>query len=329
MLKKLTNIQGITAALVLLASLIFFAAFSVQYSYADRDKFIVRDAVITIDGKNISGKLPFSKSNLPHGTEVTISFETPAQNGKHLFFGSVYAPLQIYANGEKIYEYGQNGTYPPFMHDPPTQYDSVILPDNEETVHIKMVYHSPNERDTLSVHEPIIGTSGAIFRHLLDKYGITLVWSLFFIIWGMALAIMSAAFRKTGNLGRALLFPGMFAMFAGMWQFGENTLSVYILQNPVFLYFVDFLGLFLLMIPLYATAIFYLNKKGNILLESVLFIIEMADIAAVILQITGIKSFHSILFVFHILLPSAMILLFGFSLYEVIRYKSGKAAVCI
>ena len=110
-----------------------------------------------------------------------------------------------------------------------------------------------------------------------------------------------------------------------MWQFGENTLSVYLVQNPTLLYFLDFMGLFLLMIPLYAMALFYLNKKGTLLLESVRLLIEATVLITVVLQFTGTVSFHRSLFVYHILLPLAMLLLFGTSLYETVRYQNGNA----
>lgn len=320
-----TRKKGIAVVAFLIISVTFIIIKAVPYSLTDKDNIIIKSAEITVKGEQVSDSLPLSQSGLAHRTEVRVAFDTPVRKNDLMFFGSVYAPLKVYANGSLIYEYGQDGTYPSFMKDLPTHYDSVILHCDEETAHIEMVYLSPNERDTLSVHEPMVGSRKAIFRHLFLRCGLSLVMSLFFILFGTVLSVMSLAFVKTDDLGLAMIYPGLFSIMAGMWQPGENTLSVYLLQMPSLLYFVDFPGLFLLMIPMYRTAIFHLEKEGDILLESVLCVIEAADAAAIILQLTGKVSFHRSLFAFHIILPLTMLLLFGYSLLEAIRFRSKNA----
>lgn len=258
-----TRKKGIAVVAFLIISVTFIIIKAVPYSLTDKDNIIIKSAEITVKGEQVSDSLPLSQSGLAHRTVVSVAFDTPVRKNDLMFFGSVYAPLKVYANGSLIYEYGQDGTYPSFMKDPPTHYDSVILPCDEETAHIEMVYLSPNERDTLSVHEPMVGSRKAIFRHLFLRCGLSLVMSLFFILFGTVLSVMSLAFVKTDDLGLAMIYPGLFSIMAGMWQLGENTLSVYLLQMPSLLYFVDFPGLFLLMIPMYRTAIFHLEKEGT------------------------------------------------------------------
>ena len=286
----------------------------------------IRTVQLTEGGKTREAKLPLSLSGLPHGTEVILSFSLPEEAGDTLFFGSVYAPLTIEANGRVLYRYGTPGTYPSFFGDPPTQYSSIHLPDEAERV-IQMRYLSPNERTTLSIHAPLAGTASNILHTLLDQYGLTMALSMFFLFLGLILLALSPFFFRMPARALSFLSPGLLCLVAGAWQFGENTLSVYLLQSPSLLYVLDFLGLFFLPIPLYQMGIFYLGLERNRLLQSILFLAECSGLAAIILQLTGTVSFHRSLFYFHILVPLAILVLTVTALHEFLRRQNRMAGL--
>ena len=310
--------------------LVFFSFVYNGYSSVKNQAVPVSEAKITVAGEEYTTSLPTSVKNAPHGSEVTVAFMLPTHNGDNLFFGTVYSPLRIYANGSLIYFYGDKQSYPKFFLDPPTQYDSINLPYSEDgSLNIEMVYNIPNERDSLSVHAPIVGNGNAMLNYLIRHHGITWIISVFFLFLGALLVCMFPFFLGWQNRGRAFLLPGLLSLFAGMWQFGENTLSVYLFQMPSVLYVIDFIGLFLMVIPIYKLSFFIENLKRDKLLKIVLIIIEISAILAMSLQLLGIVSLHRSLFAFHIIVPVSLAILTLRTLYEYVKYKEkGAGLLC-
>lgn len=310
---------------------LLLVTFTLIYGFVRDDGNVteIQDVLLTVDGETREAELPLSLKDIEHGTEVLLSFSLKAEEGDTLFFGSVYAPLTIRVNGEEMYHYGDKGTFPSFFRDPPTQYDSLTLPA-ADSYDIQMRYLSPNERDSLSIHEPYVGSAPAILHHLLTMYGITMALAMFFLFLGMTLIGLSIFWFCLDDFrtsGLNFLQPGLLFLFSGAWQFGENPLSVFLFQCPSFLYVLDFLGMFLLMIPLYRMGILYLNLKSERILNVYLFLLEISAFTAMLLQLTGIVSFHRILYLFHILLPVALLLLTGLALYEYLHYKNRTAGM--
>lgn len=108
--KKILQTKSVAVVMILFTAFLFLVGNAFHYFADEETKTVIRNAEISVDGKAVSDSLPFSQGNLLHRSEVAISFYTPAQKGNFLFFGSVYAPLQIYANDKLIYEYGSEDT---------------------------------------------------------------------------------------------------------------------------------------------------------------------------------------------------------------------------
>lgn len=65
------------------------------------------------EGKDLS--LPVSMDCPDSRTPVTLTVQVKPQRGDYLYLKTVYAPLQVYADGERIFQYGQDGSYPAFL----------------------------------------------------------------------------------------------------------------------------------------------------------------------------------------------------------------------
>lgn len=328
LLSKIMIITGIVLAAVTVAVILITLLFGNSSKPVNVTK--ITEAVITINGESEEMTLPVVLQDLPHGTEVRVSLTVPQKPGDSLFFGSVYAPLTILSGDAVLYEYGAEGTYPFFMTDPPTTYDDILLPDSAgRSLQVEMIYLSPQDRESLSIHEPAVGEQREILRMLMRENGLQFLLAAIILILGVALVIMSLALLSFSYQRRALLFPGLLCLFAGAWQFGENRLSVYMLEFPSFLYVLDFCGLFFLVIPLYLMAKLFLNQEKERVLEAGSLVLIAAAAAAVVLQLTGLVGFHKSLYFFHILLPAAIFCLAGICLYRFIRYKNRNAGLFI
>ena len=321
---------AVLTSLILLGMIMLFLANGERFSTVRSGDFVktVRSCRVRTAGGTRKLALPAVLDDLPHGSTVEISYTLPSRYGNRLFFGTVYAPLKIYVDDQLVYSYGDEETYPAFFLDPPTNYTSITLPvhgPDLEDLTVKMVYTSPQERHSLSIHSPMFGSDSEIFYYMLKRYGVSFILSVFFLFLGALLILVSLFFLQTPKASSAILLTAVMALSAGSWQFGENTLSVYLLRKPYLLYVMDFVGLFILVIPLYMMAILYLDMQKSRLLRAVLYLMEISALAAFLLQATGTVSFHRSLYWFHVLLPAAICILTGRTLYEAIKKKNRNA----
>lgn len=292
--------------------------------------YTITEAAVTIGGETRMQTLPAVLEDLAPGTEVTLSFSVPGAAGESLFFGSVYAPLTILCEDKILLEYGSPGTYPVFFLDPPTTYDTVVLPFTEGgDVSVRMVYASPRERSSLSIHAPVVGQDEEILRLLLKKHGTQMVLAMLILFVGITLLAMSIFFLSYPHQGRAVLYSGLLCLSAGAWQFGENTLAVFLLKTPSVLYLLDFCGLFLLVIPLYQMARVFLNLPENRVLQGGELTLKVSACGAMVLQLLGQVGLHRSLYVFHILLPLAVLMLVGVSLFYHLRRHNRMAGLFV
>ncbi len=324
MKKQFSSILPTVLAVLVLSTVVLTMYYTFRRGAAGAVQ--VTEAVVTAEDQTAAESLPAVLAGLPHGTKVTVTFTLEKGMGDTLFFGTVYSPLTIRANGREIYTYGEAGTYPPFFGDPPTHYDSVNLPAVEKT-EICMEYFSPNERSSLSIHAPVVGSENAVMRYLMAENGLLVAAALFFLFLGAVLIVISLFFLRGEDHGRVLLLPGMLSLFAGAWQLGENAMAVYLMEAPSLMYAMDFLGLFLLVIPVYRMGLHYLRPRTHRLLKGILVLMEVSVLSAVVLQLTGTVSFHRSLYYFHVLLPLALLVLSGCALDEYIRSRSSRAGL--
>lgn len=310
-----------------LAALLMILAFHYS-SHTLPATYTISQADITTGGQTKRQTLPIVLNRLSPGTKVEVSFSVPKTYGDDLFFGSVYAPVTILSEDTVLYQYGAPSDRPGFMQDPPTIYTSVKLPDtNQPAVTVKIIYYSPNERDTLSIHAPVVGNEQSIFHMLITESGIPMILALFFISIGAVMSIVSLFFFSFPFLRKSLLYLGMLCICSGAWQFGENRFAVYLSGNAVLMYMLDFCGLFFMMIPLYKMAILFLDIDDNMVIHAVLLALILSAAFSLILELTGVAGFHRSLYLFHVLLPAALLFLVGISLYYFLRYHKKNAGL--
>ncbi len=328
MIKMIQNKLPNLVVVFICVTTLFLLMNSFKYFFKTEKITEISSVTVSYNGTEQATSLPTTLKELSAGTEVTVSFSVAGNDGHTLFFGSVYSPLSIYADDVRIYSYGDPDNYSSFLQDPPTQYDSIDIPYSKNSnIRIKMVYLSPSERSSLSIHAPLLGDQSTIRQYLIREYGLSLIVSALFISFGLVLIFGSFFFIRTDISWQILYYPGVFTLCTGSWQFGENTLSVYTFQNPTLLYFMDFSGLFLLAIPLYKLAMIYLGHKKSRVLRIGLYLMEAAVIVTLILQLTGTASFHKTLYLFHILAPLAIIQINIYSLYIAVTTQSKNAKI--
>ena len=260
--------------------------------------------------------LPGSIRDLAPGTPVSVSFTADRGRDGAIFLHPVYSPLDVYVDGNLVYSFGREGTYPAFFTDPPTGAFIVPLPPPADAVEntereILLEYRSPAARNAISLYAPIIGSEGEILSCLAAKYALTLLLSVCFLFMGLLLLSFSLFLLRFERRGKLLRYPGMLAFCAGLWQFGENPLAVCLTRRPSLMYLLAFVGLFTLVIPLYRQAMLILSLWKSRLLRFFRLLMEGSVLAALALQLAGIVPFSRSMYWFHFLLPLAVCVLAG------------------
>lgn len=271
--------------------------------------------------------------SLPHTFDksdgsITLSFTIDASKGNVLYVKSVYSPLKVWQDNRLVLDYGEEGTYPSFLSDPPCSILMISLdqPDNGNESTIRMEYTFPRSRNSMKVNSPVFGNFSGIFRYKLSSLWWSLGISIFLIIVAIVLLIICQTVSSRYTQRNVVLFLALFFLAGGLWGFGENDLSVFIIRNPSLLYMISFIGLGMIVIPLY---LFYMKIVKYNRFSGVLYFVRnmMAFVLflGIILQLTGVMMLCKYMYVFHVLLPPALVLLFVMTLFEALRYENENA----
>lgn len=269
--------------------------------------------------------LPHTFSSLPARTPVTLLAEIPADDSDCFYIKSVYAPLKVYVNDALVYEYGQEGSYPRFMGDPPTMVAALPLSGSSQPVRIRIQYLFPQTRSTLPVQPFLVGRLGDIFSCLLKTMGASFIISLVQIILGLMLIFIALAIIYFERKGIVFLYLGLSSLSVGLWCFGECNLTALFIPNPTLLYLLAFMGLYTIPIPLlwFATATIFFHNEAPL---RILCLVDLSAAAtAFLLQLLGIVGFSQSIWFFHVLVPCSLLFLAGYILYEGFRYQNRMA----
>ena len=280
---------------------------------------------VQVSGTSVELTLPGSVRGLSPRTPVSVSFTAGPEQGDALFLHPVYSPLDVYVDDTLVYSFGKEGSYPAFFTDPPTGAFSVPLPRTGAAREIRLEYQSPAARSSISLYAPVIGSEAEILGFLSAKYALTLILSVCFLLMGLLLLTASLLFLRFERRGKLLRYPGALVFCAGLWQFGENALSVYLTRLPSLLYPLAFIGLFTIALPLYRQTMMILSLQKSRLLRFFLSLLEDSVIVALALQLFGLVPFSRSLYWFHFLLPLSLCVLAGRILLEALRTRSGYA----
>ena len=258
-------------------------------------------------------------------TLVTLTAQVQLQKGDYIYLKTVYAPLSVYVDGDLLFRYGQDGSYPAFLLDPPTKVALLRLPDSDRTVTLTFIYHSPSQRDHLMLHPVLIGSPGAIIKHLVSTMGFSLAVAGVLMVLGVLLWLMAFAITRFEKAGTALFWLGLFSLCTGIWVTGECNLTGLLVQNAGVLYIMAFGGLFTMAIPLTKFCLLLLGDQQRRLLTVQCLVLEVSACLAAVAQLAGIASLSKTMYLFHILDPLALCLCGFCILREVVRCRSRMA----
>ncbi len=287
------------------------------------DEKVQTIAVWQWEGRELS--LPVRLPCLEHPGEVILTAQIMPSEGDHIYLKTVYAPLEVYADGELVFSYGQPGSYPAFLLDPPTKVALFPLPDTGRAVTLTFIYQPPTQRDHMALHPILVGSSSAILSRLFSTMGFSLLFAGVLVTMGILLWCASLAVTRFEKKGIALFWLGLFSFCCGSWVLGECNLTGLFIKNPGLLYGMAFCGLFTVGIPISRFCMILFGSHQKRLLAAMCHILELSVCAALILQLTGTASLARTMYLFHVLGPLTFCLCGACILQESLRYHDPMA----
>ncbi len=328
-MKKQTIIIFITQLFLLtvIGILLFFSLdFKINTQTAQKDDAVtICEVTATINGQEQSISLPYDFKSLPKHTYVTVTANVAPNYGDVIYLKSVYSQAKIYLNDNLIYEFGNLDNYPKFMTDPATEVDIVPISGNGQIQTLRMEFLSPSYSDTLTVHPPIMGSGDAVSKEIFCQKGISFIFSLLEIFFGILLIVTVALiiiFERHGNM---FFWLGMFSFTSGLWGFGESNITVLLIKNPAILYLFAFIGLLTFCIPLLQFASHIISFKNTKPIFYMTIFITIIAIFVLSFQLFGIVPLYKSKYLFHALIPLILCALTGLTAYEWFHNKNIEA----
>ncbi len=289
--------------------IVFFVLFGVLLSKNIAPHYIrnissASEMYMDVEGTDIKGEkisLPYTLKNVEKGAKIHLYNDFVISSNDMMYIKTVYAPLRITADNAEIYSYGQKGTYPDILKDPPTQVCLINIPTAERVTHIEFIYEFPYDRDNLSLSPPLYGEGSDLMRYLFFKMSVPFVLSILQIFIGAFLIIMFIALLPSEIKASSLMWLGLFGISFGLWSLCECNFTVLIVQRPYLLYIGAFMGMFVTSLPILMFTRCIQDKKSKVL-DALTAVTAVSVLAAVILQLSGRLPFHKSMFFFHYLM---------------------------
>lgn len=258
------------------------------------------------------------------GEPIVLSTQLEDASGQLLYIKSVYAPLQVYANDQLLYDFGDASTYPSYLKDPSVLVAIVNLP-NDSTIDLRLAYEYPSSRRDLILEPPLVGTYPSIFSTLLSFNENIFFLYTFFITFGLLLLCIGLFVGAFENQGYALLWMGFIILCCGLWGTGEYDISGIFIQNENLLYLMAFTGAFYLPVPMhfYFRACVHYHNSRHVTICGLLCL--LVAVTSCTLQAFGGVSFYNLLPYFIVFAISSFVFGAGYTLYEWRTYDNKMA----
>ena len=282
----------------------------------------IRDAVISYESTSMPVRLPYSLKGLKPGTEVTLTMTIPDADFRYLCVKSVYSPMKVNIEGYRELSYGQKGTYPGCMREPPTFFKMIPVDTDIRGKTLELKYVFPRSVNELYIYSPIYGSYISIAKQLALRTGVTFFVGVFMIVLGIAFVFVSVVIMFIEKKGVVFLWLGCFCISVGMWDFGESDIAWFIINNFSIMYVCDYIGLFM-MAPMLHQFVIEMVKFHHFKILRINTVISYIMVSLIaILQIMGKMMLIEALNYYILAVPYVLVVLIGMIIYEWVKYEN-------
>lgn len=294
--KTVRSIRWVLLALVVLSPLCYLTYTVLQFgfygSWMDSTCDSLTDFTMERSGETSAITLPYTITDGTAGETVVLTTQVDNMAEMQVYFKTVYAPVEVYANDVLIYDYGNDHQYPSYLDDPPLRVQMIDLPD-EAAITLRFVFSYPTSRDDLVLATPLVGSYQGIFSHLVTRQENFVFVYIFFLTMGLLLGFIGLFVCTFERRGTAVIWLGLLLLCAGLWGLGECDLTGLFIQNGSVLYLMAFGGSFYLpaMLHFFFRSIAdYYNPRP---VTCCAMVCLLAATVALVLQVFGLVSLYT------------------------------------
>lgn len=252
------------------------------------------------DGQSTDVSLPTDITSFAPGTHVTLSTTVAIPEGSFLYLSSRYDRYVVRLDGREVASYGQEGSFPPYMLDPPPSTSTLNLGLAEGGTHtLTIEYWAPQRYRSLLLKVPELGSFDCLRVEMFSTMGFSLFFSLALVAFGVIIILASLLIREEEKLHRAVFWLGTLCTLMGMWCLGECDLSCVILPRPLFLHLVTYAGLYNLLIPISELTPLVLGED-TVYTDISRIVTRVFAAVAILAQLTGLWQFSQTLPAFYV-----------------------------
>ncbi len=317
-------------------SLIYWIAYSffmTQYSGYESGTYdtsnditlTLYSAVATIDEESEMISLPYTFTDLEERTEVTISAQFNNPGGGYFYIETAYTPVTVYINGEVVYTYGEDGTFPSLLVDSALNGQIIPLNSTDEIVELKILYESPITTDSFTVNTVLFGTQESLYNSLFESMGFSIVFGGMLIITGIFIICIVLIVMIFEKRSITFLWLGFALLTSGLWLLCDSPLFGVFIDNPSRLSMMALYGMIIFpMTLLYfsLTTIRFYNPRPVLWTGFAYMVLALLSL---LLQLTSMLSAYQVKTVFNIVVPLSVSAFSIFLIYESYKHKNKMA----
>lgn len=267
-------------------------------------------------------ELPIHLDNLAPNTPLSLTTTIDSTKGTTLYFKSIYSPFKVFLDETLIYAYGQDGTFPEFLIDPPTKVCFLSIDSTNPLAELRFEFFSPTQRDTFSFYPALLGTTSPLGKVLVAEMGTSVVLAAFLLVLGIMLIFVTIVCIRLTKSGIAFFWLALFTFSSSFWIIGESNLTALLWNQPYVLYVTAFCGMFYIAIPLIHLSIAALDFHNPKPLYRLSYFLQAVFIVILVLQLSGTVAFSKTMYIFHMLNPLCFLIVIFLIVKEAFHYQN-------
>lgn len=238
-------------------------------------------AMVSVAGdKAVQVTLPYRVSGLAPGTSVKAEFYAETKEDDYIQVRTAFAPLIVEINGEAVWSFGQKERRPAFMKDLGTVIRMVPV-GVEGMSKITLIYTAPNTRNYVRIVPVILSNQSGLLRYDAKSMSMALLVAVAVLIAGIILVMISFVVLSVEKKGILFNYIGFYLLFVSLWAIGNSDMTLFILNDPNFLYILSYVGFFTFCIPLGLFLNEAIDFQHFLIFKGLVWIFAAFDVAAI------------------------------------------------
>lgn len=235
----------------------------------------------------------------------------------HLLIRTSQQYMKVYLDDTLIFQYtkGPDST----VKLPGSRYHFIALPSDYAHKRVDIVLSSPYSQYSGTLNEIRLGNDASHVFDILTTYSADMITSIVIAVFGLVLVIIYLSLLIFGSRHHNILFLGLFSFLSGIWMLAESRAIELYIQNPILLFKIAIIALYLMPIPLLAFIIKTYQISSPRVLRVFMGIFSFLFVVSSLLDIFCIVDSIESLAVFHVTLLIGIAAMLTTSIIEIVN----------